>query len=177
MKSYPALHSRSRFRRQRARGGASAFSLVEVTFALGIMSFALVGLLGLLPVGVSTFHSATDSSTGTQIAQRLINEAQQTDFDQLVASAPTPLTFRYFDDQGNEVTPANRSQAIYCTNLVVLPSTTMPGATSNQNLATISLQIANNPGRTQMPADPNALWKAAPGLTISSYAANVARAK
>lgn len=154
-----------------------AFSLVEVTFALGIMSFALVGLMGLLPVGVSTFHSATDSSTGTQIAQRLLNEAQQTDFDQLVAPGPTPLTFRYFDDQGNEVTPANKSQAIYYTNLVVLPSTTLPGAASNQNLATLSLQIANNPGGRAMASAANVLWSATPGLTISSYAASVARAK
>ena len=154
-----------------------AFSLVEVTLAMGIMSFALVGLMGLLPIGVSTFHNATDSSTGTQIAQRLLNEAQQTDFDQLIAAAPTPLTFRYFDDQGNEVTPANKTQAVYYTNLVVVSGTTLPGGTSNQNLATVSLQIANNPGGKSMPAAGNTLWTAAPGVTISTYATNVARSK
>lgn len=152
----------------------AAFSLVEVTLALGIMSFALVGLIGLLPVGLSTFRSAMDNSISTQISQRLLNEAGQTDFDQLLA---TPQTVRYFDDQGNELTAANKARAIYHTNLVVAPATALPGAVPNQNLATVFLQIANNPGSKPVTSGANYHWTASPGLTISAYAVNVARNK
>ncbi len=148
---------------------------MEVTLALGIMGFALISLLGLLPLGLSTFHSATVNSTGTQIAQRLLNEAQQTDFDQLVANAQT---IRYFDDQGDELTPANKAQAIYNTNVVVVQGVTLPGASSaNPNLATVFVQVADDPGSVPVTSDANKHWIAPPGMTISSYAANVVRSK
>ena len=157
-----------------SRSSRRAFSLVEVTLALGIMGFALVALLGLLPAGLSTFHSATVNSTGTQIAQRLLNEAQQTDFDQLVATVPM---VRYFDDQGDELTAANKAQAIYNTNVVVAPSTTLPGGAANPNLATVFVQVADDPGSVPLTSDANKHWVASAGMTISAYAANVARSK
>ena len=172
MHSFPCI---LRLRRPVTRCPA-AFSLVEVTLALGIMSFALVSLIGLLPVGLSTFHDSVDSSTGTQIAQRLLDEAQQTDFDQLIATAQKP-TVRYFDDQGNELLPAKKAAAIYDTNLVVSPATTLPGAMSNQNLATVLLQIAKNPGNQVIASGSDYRWIPTASLTISSYAANVARNK
>jgi type II secretory pathway pseudopilin PulG len=43
----------------------NAFSLIEVVMALGIISFALVAILGLMPVGV---QSAMDSQRETQVA-------------------------------------------------------------------------------------------------------------
>jgi type II secretory pathway pseudopilin PulG len=38
--------------RVRARRGQAAFSLVEIAIALGVIAFALVGILGVLPAGV-----------------------------------------------------------------------------------------------------------------------------
>ncbi len=50
--------------RQKAKQALnSAFSLIEIVLAVGIMSFALVGILGLLPVALS---NAADSRTETQ---------------------------------------------------------------------------------------------------------------
>lgn len=113
-----------------ARARRSAFSLVEVVLAVGVISFAFVAILGLVPAGLAQFRQAMDNSVGAQVAQRIILECQQTDFDTLInlKNAPAnpqkpnytqlasystsdttktnPLYVRYFDEQGNEVVPA-----------------------------------------------------------------------
>src|SRR5687767_4065395 len=63
------------------RGG---FSLVEVVLAIGVVSFAFVAILGLVPAGMSQFRQAIDTAVCAQIAQRVIGDAQQTDFDLLI---------------------------------------------------------------------------------------------
>lgn len=68
--------------------------------ALGIVSFVLVGLVGLLANGLGAMRDAReDSSTGI-IAKKLISEMQQNSLDSLVATSFEP---RYFDAEGQEV--------------------------------------------------------------------------
>jgi uncharacterized protein (TIGR02598 family) len=93
-----------------------AFSLVETALALGIVSFALVGLVALLPMGLTSFRSAIDTSVATQIFQRVTVDAEQTDFDTLLEQAQQKtaefyvLPTRYFDESGNEiVVPAGQT--------------------------------------------------------------------
>ena len=93
------------------RKGDSAFTLIECAIAVGLTAFALVGLLSLLPLGMTTFRNAIDISVGSQIFQRVVTDAEQTDFDALLKQADAASEFyvlptRYFDDQGNEVTVA-----------------------------------------------------------------------
>jgi type II secretory pathway pseudopilin PulG len=47
----------------------NAFSLVEVVLALGVISFAIVAILGVFPVGLGTSRSAQDETRAPQIAQ------------------------------------------------------------------------------------------------------------
>lgn len=57
----------------------AAFSLIEVVLAVGVISFALVGIIGLFPVAM---QSALDSQRETQvafIARSLFSEMQQVD--------------------------------------------------------------------------------------------------
>ncbi len=100
------------------RGKSSAFSLVECVLAIGVVAFAFVGLLALLPTGMSTFRKSMDLSVGGQIGQRVIDDLQQSEFDTVLADAGLNLTngagnltgylpHRFFDDQGNEVTMQN----------------------------------------------------------------------
>lgn len=49
---------------KRSESSFAAFSLVEVTLALGIVSFALVAILGLLPVGLKLVKNADEQSGG-----------------------------------------------------------------------------------------------------------------
>jgi uncharacterized protein (TIGR02598 family) len=68
--------------------------LIEVVLALGIVSFAMVSILGLIPVGMTTFREAMLRSVEAGIVQRLAADVQQTGYENLSA---TNLTF---DERG-----------------------------------------------------------------------------
>lgn len=169
-------------RRRRRR---AAFSLVEVALCLGIVAFALVPVFGLLPIGLSSFRKGMDLSVGAQITQRIIDEAQQSDFEKLVANHDGPFTepVRYFTAQGEEQTGADAAKSsniIYRVNTRIAPSTVMPGDAApdggpvNRNLATVTVQVANNPGNHAVDTDAGGLWiatKALPLATASTYVA------
>ena len=53
-------------------GRRSAFSLVEVVLALGVISIAIVAILGLVPTGLQTSHSSQDETRAAQIAQSVL---------------------------------------------------------------------------------------------------------
>ncbi len=143
----------------------AACSMVELVVSLGVLSFAFVGLLGLLPVGMTTFGKAIDTSVGMQISQRVVDEALLTDFNTFLGKAQA---VRYFDDQANELTSA--TGAIYYVNVRTLPAVTVPGATdANSNLAEITVQIATNPAAKKLVLDANNLWTADPTVPMSSY--------
>ena len=99
--------------RRRAR---AAFSLVEVVLAIGIVAFAFVALFSLLPIGMGVFREAMDTSVSAQIVQRIVSDAEETDFDVLKDDPGNSkggdgnyfaLPLRYFDDQGTEVKVAS----------------------------------------------------------------------
>lgn len=93
----------------------TAFSLVEVVLAVGIVAFAFVGLIALIPAGLNNFRASMNASVGSQIFQRVVSDAEQSDFDLLTKCDPnytadssvfSELPVRYFDDEGGEVIPA-----------------------------------------------------------------------
>jgi type II secretory pathway pseudopilin PulG len=55
-----------------------AFSLVEVTLALGVMAFCLVALLGLLPVGMNSNRAALEQTAAASIASAVAVDLRQT---------------------------------------------------------------------------------------------------
>lgn len=86
------------------------FSLVEVVSSLGIISFGLVALLGLLPVGLRVSRDSRDSTASAQITQYFSSLARQTPPDRL-AGVVEPQVF-YFDEQGVAVA-AGSPEAFY----------------------------------------------------------------
>jgi uncharacterized protein (TIGR02598 family) len=60
--------------RRRTRGG---FSLVESTLSIGIISFGLLTLVPLLALGMKSSRFARDDRTTGQIAQTLVQQAEQ----------------------------------------------------------------------------------------------------
>jgi len=135
------------------RSRTLGFSLVEVALAIGIVAFAFVALLSLLPAGLTTFRRALDTSICSQISQRIVGEAQQVDFDVLTDRNNLPASsdnrefsfrmrrpgtmdvlLRYFDEQGNEIIPASPNRlspdetlrVIYAVNVRVIPRVTLP---------------------------------------------------
>lgn len=120
------LHAGSRpsFVGRQARFPAG-FSLVEVVLAIGVLAFGFIAIFSLIPVGMGVFRESMDTSVSAQIVQRVIGDATETDFEQLIANPVSgsyyALPMRYFDDQGTEVkvgnpaspTSAERQRIIY----------------------------------------------------------------
>lgn len=77
-----------------------AFSLVEAVVALGIFVFALVAILGMLPMALQTSRESLDISTATRIADGLAADLGRREFSSL---APGAAKEHFFDDQGNEL--------------------------------------------------------------------------
>jgi uncharacterized protein (TIGR02598 family) len=55
-------------------GEHRAFSLVEVVLALGVVSFAVVGILAVFPAGLRTSQSSQNDTRAPQIAQKIYSE-------------------------------------------------------------------------------------------------------
>lgn len=87
----------------------AAFSLVEVTMAIGIIAFAFVALFGLLPTGLTTFRAAIDSSNESWIMQNINSMVQTTDFAKVKElDFATSNEIYYFDEQGKLTDTENR---------------------------------------------------------------------
>lgn len=112
------------------------FSLVEVAMALMIVAVAFVPLLGLIPVGLSAARTAMDQTLASQIVQEIGNEAQQSDFDEVVSST----SLRYFNDQLRELPEEEKADSLYQAHMIVMTSAGDP------HLKRLVIQIARNPG-------------------------------
>lgn len=181
----------------------SGFSLVEICLALGVIGFAFTTVFGLLGVGMQSFHDAIGCSATSQIAQQIINEVKQTDFDTLISGVSSPTTdatfrlpapnssgqslVRYFDEQCIEVSPGS-ANAVYNVNVRVLLKNSLAAGSATMggiNLATVTVQITPNPGNQNIPLengaynDPNSplrnLWKNTSQFRMSTYSAQIAR--
>ena len=56
----------------------AAFSLVEVTLALGVAAFCLLAVLGLLPVGVQTNRNASSQTIASNIIATVVSDLRTT---------------------------------------------------------------------------------------------------
>jgi uncharacterized protein (TIGR02598 family) len=139
-----------------------AFSLVEVVLSVGVAAFALMALLGLLPAGLKTFKGTMNSAVGAQIAQRIFNDMQVSDWSNI------SNMMRYFDEQGTETTMSNDLHCIYWAQVTVTNAVTSTNSTSimgntSTNLLTLRVIVANNPGGAQpastlfSPSNPNSM--------------------
>jgi len=130
------------FSRSRTKRG---FTLTEVVLALGIVAFAFLPVLGLLPVGLDTSRQAIDATVESQIVQGLSSKAIQADFSNL----GTFTNSFYFDYQGNSTTETN---AIYKVGFDISSSTKLPSSSTtlgtSSRLATVTICILNTRTRS-----------------------------
>lgn len=139
----PAGLSPSSFPPSPRKPPSRGFSLIEVTIALGIVAFAVVAILGLLPTGLNTLRHSMDETIQAQILQTISGRAVIADFENLQA----PQTW-YFDDEGIPVSGAAES---YFTVTTESENPTFPGSTSapdiNSHLMSLRVEISRT-GRT-----------------------------
>jgi uncharacterized protein (TIGR02598 family) len=86
----------------------SAFSLVELTLAIGIAAFCLIAVFGLVPVGVQTNRNATSQAAATNIMAAVVADLRAT-WKTVTASSQFGITFGtnttlYFDGSGQFTT-------------------------------------------------------------------------
>jgi uncharacterized protein (TIGR02598 family) len=93
----------------------SAFSLVEVTFAIGIIAVALVGILALVPVGLNSSRDAMDATHIGLIAQDVQTRIKSSVTSATFAGADITLSPWYYDRDGVfvDVTSNGYGSAIY----------------------------------------------------------------
>ena len=177
------------------------FSLIEVVLAIGIVAFAFVALFSLLPIGMGIFREAMDTSVSAQIVQRIISDAEETDFDVLKDDPANSksgnyyvLPLRYFDDQGTEVKVANSSSLSDTEKLKILysvrirgtfpgkpetslPSTSKDGSRFNPRDETfLTVQIVNSPANKDLTIDgATSLIKKTAGVPLQTYSVVIAR--
>lgn len=103
----------------RSRSARYAFSLVEVVLALGVIAFAIVAILGVLPVALQTGHTSQDETRAAQIAQSVFSTmssqaqskftgvslplpspAPTINLSTSITSATAPAAFLYADNDG-----------------------------------------------------------------------------
>tara|TARA_R110002096_G_scaffold122929_6_gene266121 strand:- start:856 stop:1503 length:648 start_codon:yes stop_codon:yes gene_type:complete len=95
------MNKRSTFKRK--KGLREAFTLIEVTLAVGIASIALVALMGMLPQGIRTLKRAGDLAIEARIHQQIISEISLTDWDKRFEYNSNENRIRFFDDQGIDI--------------------------------------------------------------------------
>ncbi|XHR30632.1 MAG: Verru_Chthon cassette protein B [Chthoniobacteraceae bacterium] len=88
------------------------FSLIEVSVAIGIVSFSMLAILGLLPVGLNTVHDSLVQGATAGIAQQIQADLQQIAFNSANAFNIQSISSSsyYYSDDG---IPANATDAYY----------------------------------------------------------------
>jgi hypothetical protein len=143
---------------KRVLKGMGAFSLIEVTLALGVAGFCLIAVFGLLPIGVQTNQRAVSQTAATAILSSVVADLRatpttattSTQYQITFGAANPPL---YFDNSGRCSTD--------------LAGSLKPGGSSwsppIQTRYQLNVTFPPNAGFTYSPsyADLNVIWPAA----------------
>lgn len=76
----------------------AGFSLVEVTIAIGVVSFALVALLGVIPVGLIATQDAMRQTAKSQIIKQISSDLGMMPFAEIGSYLASG---QYFDNNGS----------------------------------------------------------------------------
>jgi len=130
---------------------SQAFSLIEVTLAMGLLSFCLLTVMGLIPVGLTSLRRAVEQTVVSQIAQQLNGEILLTPYSQLATKYGGQEIC--FDEAGGQV--ADLSKARYkaqmsLSNPIYPGSTNAPTSTPIVgSIQTVQLNIVKTSGEAQ----------------------------
>lgn len=86
-----------------------AFTLVETVIAMGIVAFAMLGILGMVPVGLTNFREAMSNTAESQIVQGLSNDILLTKYSDLLDAYGTGTNVTYYSEEGKFLEGANGS--------------------------------------------------------------------
>jgi uncharacterized protein (TIGR02598 family) len=154
----------------RSRG----FSLIEVAISLGIMGFACAALVGLVPIGLTSFHQAMGNTIESEIVQNLTNDMLLANFSDLYqysyanSTASANQTY-YYDSDGTLLTVTTTgvvpTGTVYTVVVTLSPLTST--ASSSNSPAGLTVSTANSGISTAAPTDTT--WAGAFSGLTSAY--------
>jgi uncharacterized protein (TIGR02598 family) len=113
---------------------AKAFSLVEVTLALGIVAVSLLSLIGLLPAGLGVLRESMDQTLHAQIVQRISSGLVSSDFASLRGETLA------FDQDGQLLEGTAAGEALYRASIQeAAPS--LPGLTREEDVSNMQSHL------------------------------------
>ena len=143
----------SRWRRRRP---PTAFSLVEVVLAIGVISFCLLTVLGLMPVGLSTLRRAMDTTTETQIVKQIGGNALLTPYSKLGTDFSGKSFYFNADGQAETVVSADtRYEVKTSLTNAAYPGSDRVGAAMTNSMTTLRLELATGPKVNGAPRSTN----------------------
>lgn len=113
-----------------------AFSLVEITMAIGILSFAMIAIMGLIPVTLKVSRDSIEKNLVLHMSQVVRADLSSQPFSTLAGSGT-----RYFDPEG-EVLP-DAVGARYRADYQLTASTPLPDAQTAGKLTVARIEIRN----------------------------------
>lgn len=129
--------------------GGSGFSLVEVTLALGVVSFALLAILGILPTGLSSLRQSMNQVVEAHILLAISGQAVVSDFAALAVSGLN------FNENGQACRAAD---AHYTVNITKVPPD-FPGSSHavalTTSLTALRVEIVHKPPGVSTPQSTN----------------------
>jgi len=124
----------------RSRTCRAAFSLIEIILALGIISFALVGILGLFPVAVDAAANSQRETQAALIAHSIFDQLNAMPDsskrsvilgEDYTSTSPTPITVDLtqpttsatigFDSNGKPLASSSDPTTAYTAQIIVTP--------------------------------------------------------
>lgn len=122
-----------------------AFQLVEVVLSLALTSFALVSILGLLPMGIKLVEDARRDTLSVEIARSLQLQIQGLARSELQALDSSRF---YFDQEGMPTsTVGGESPPIYVATMSLSPpaESVLPGMSASGRLHQVQVRILAHP--------------------------------
>ena len=121
---------------------ANGFTLVEVSVALGLISFALITMIGVMQTGLAVLHDANQKTIDAQILQQVssamaVNTANSRTSFSANISPPSSATL-YFDSDGELLTTSTgaRYSAVLQDQVPGLP-----GVTASADIANLQTSL------------------------------------
>jgi uncharacterized protein (TIGR02598 family) len=141
--------------RKKLGGYREAFSLVEVVLAIGIVAFAVLAIIGTLPIGLKSVQNAETLQATSNIANQLRGQMQQLSFSGNPSGTNTiqqmASTINYYTTDGilsnNATTGPYYYRATFGVQSISASTTSVVNASFNTNNAqSIVVNLAYPPG-------------------------------
>lgn len=117
-----------------------SFSLIECVVALGIVAFAFVTLVGLLPSALQQFKTSRQESVQSEVVKYIDTQIQETPFTNLVNAQSAGVNPGLqngqfgFDDEGFPVATYGATNQVYAALTAVTNGVTVPSSAGTATL-------------------------------------------